>query len=81
MKLHFKVFDFIPARLSVAIMLFFACWINYMMRVNMSVNIIAMVPEDGQTTSVKSECEAIANNDSLLSNVNATVVTKRHLRQ
>ncbi|CAK1586918.1 unnamed protein product [Parnassius mnemosyne] len=81
MKLHFKVFDIIPARFSVAVMLFFACWINYMMRVNMSVNIIAMVPEDDQSTSVKSECEAIANNDSLLSNVSATVVTKRHLRQ
>ncbi|CAH2043611.1 unnamed protein product, partial [Iphiclides podalirius] len=81
MKLHLNIFDLVPARLSVAIMLFFACWVNYMMRVNMSVNIIAMVPDDAKTTSVKSECEAIANNDSSLYNFSTTVVTKRQLRQ
>ncbi|GBP26975.1 hypothetical protein EVAR_95761_1 [Eumeta japonica] len=41
--------DAVPARLNVALMMFFACWINYMLRVNMSVNIIAMVP--GNSTS------------------------------
>lgn len=43
--------DLVPARFNVAIMMFFACWVNYMMRVNMSVNIIAMVPDDSKTTS------------------------------
>ncbi|XP_014360058.2 uncharacterized transporter slc-17.2 [Papilio machaon] len=81
MKVHFKIFDVVPARFSVAIMLFFACWVNYMMRVNMSVNIIAMVPDDAKTTSVKSECEAIANNDSATNNVTTTLIAKHHLRQ
>jgi ACS family sodium-dependent inorganic phosphate cotransporter len=35
--------DGIPKRLNVAIMLFMACFISYMLRVNMSVNILAMV--------------------------------------
>ncbi|XP_045775220.1 uncharacterized transporter slc-17.2-like [Maniola jurtina] len=81
MKLHIKLFDLIPARFNVAIMMFFACWVNYMLRVNMSVNIIAMVPDDNKATSVKSECKAIVNNDSLLYNDTASVVTKRDIRQ
>ncbi|CAH0694592.1 unnamed protein product [Spodoptera exigua] len=36
----------IPVRFVVAIMMFFACDVNYMMRVNISVGIIAMVPRD-----------------------------------
>ncbi|CAG2066685.1 unnamed protein product, partial [Timema podura] len=36
--------DFIPARVNVAIMSFLACWINYMLRVNMTLAIVAMVP-------------------------------------
>ncbi|XP_075980302.1 sialin-like [Anticarsia gemmatalis] len=79
MKFHIKLFDIVPARFNVAIMMFFACWVNYMMRVNMSVNIIAMVPDHSATTSVKSECKAIVTNDSSL--YNSTVVTKRELRQ
>ena len=43
--------DVVPARFNVAVMMFFACWVNYMMRVNMSVNIIAMVPDETTTTS------------------------------
>lgn len=35
--------DRIPTRFNVAIMLFMACLISYMLRVNMSVNILAMV--------------------------------------
>ncbi|CAH0725773.1 unnamed protein product, partial [Brenthis ino] len=81
MKIHIKLFDLIPARFNVGIMLFFACWVNYMLRVNMSVNIIAMVPDDTKTTSVKSECEAIVNDDSSLYNDTTTVVMKRELRQ
>ncbi|XP_028162788.1 putative inorganic phosphate cotransporter isoform X1 [Ostrinia furnacalis] len=77
MKLHIKAFDAIPARLVVGIMMFFACWVNYMMRVNMSVNIIAMVPDNKNATSVKSQCEAIVTNDSALYNETAFVVTRR----
>lgn len=33
----------VPARLSIGVMLFMACLITYMLRVNMSVNILAMV--------------------------------------
>ncbi|KAH8355069.1 hypothetical protein KR093_004851, partial [Drosophila rubida] len=36
---------FVPKRLNVAIMMFMICLINYMMRVNLSINIIAMVQE------------------------------------
>uniref|UniRef100_A0A182F445 Major facilitator superfamily (MFS) profile domain-containing protein n=1 Tax=Anopheles albimanus TaxID=7167 RepID=A0A182F445_ANOAL len=38
-----KAYDRIPTRFNVAIMLFMACLISYMLRVNMSVNILAMV--------------------------------------
>ncbi|CAB3253310.1 unnamed protein product [Arctia plantaginis] len=79
MKFHIKLFDLVPARFNIALMMFFACWINYMMRVNMSVNIIAMVPDTSGSASVKSECEAIVTNDTSL--YNTTVVTKRELRQ
>lgn len=33
----------IPARLNIGLMLFAACFISYMLRVNMSINILAMV--------------------------------------
>ncbi|CAF4930865.1 unnamed protein product [Pieris macdunnoughi] len=72
-----SISDAIPARFIVALMLFFACWINYMLRVNMSVNIIAMVPEDKTTKTVESECKAVANDVSLH---NDTDITKQ-LRQ
>lgn len=35
--------DLIPKRFVIAIMLFTACFVSYMMRVNMSINLIAMV--------------------------------------
>uniref|UniRef100_A0A182NQ00 Major facilitator superfamily (MFS) profile domain-containing protein n=1 Tax=Anopheles dirus TaxID=7168 RepID=A0A182NQ00_9DIPT len=38
-----KAIDRIPTRFNVSIMLFMACLISYMLRVNMSVNILAMV--------------------------------------
>uniref|UniRef100_A0A182XA81 Major facilitator superfamily (MFS) profile domain-containing protein n=1 Tax=Anopheles quadriannulatus TaxID=34691 RepID=A0A182XA81_ANOQN len=42
--IHFiKAIDRIPTRFNVSIMLFMACLISYMLRVNMSVNILAMV--------------------------------------
>ncbi|XP_062134100.1 sialin [Drosophila sulfurigaster albostrigata] len=36
---------YVPKRVNVAVMLFMICLINYMMRVNLSINIIAMVQE------------------------------------
>ncbi|XP_030566420.1 sialin [Drosophila novamexicana] len=36
---------YVPKRVNVAIMLFMMCLINYMMRVNLSINIIAMVQD------------------------------------
>ncbi|XP_060804897.1 putative inorganic phosphate cotransporter [Amyelois transitella] len=80
MKFHIKVFDVVPARFNVAMMMFFACWVNYMMRVNMSVNIIAMVPDKTNNTSVQSECEAITTDDSAL-NTTMSAVTRLDLRQ
>ncbi|XP_023162936.2 sialin [Drosophila hydei] len=38
-------FFYVPKRVIVAIMLFMMCLINYMMRVNLSINIIAMVTD------------------------------------
>uniref|UniRef100_A0A336LRM6 CSON010445 protein n=1 Tax=Culicoides sonorensis TaxID=179676 RepID=A0A336LRM6_CULSO len=42
-------FDKVPARFNVGIMLFMACFIAYMVRVNISVNILAMVMPDNKT--------------------------------
>ncbi|XP_022823009.1 uncharacterized transporter slc-17.2-like isoform X1 [Spodoptera litura] len=56
----------IPVRFIVAIMMFFACGINYMMRVNVSVNIIAMVPRDITNKKQQSECESTQTNKSEL---------------
>lgn len=33
----------IPVRLNIGLMLFAACFVSYMLRVNMSINILAMV--------------------------------------
>lgn len=44
-----------PKRVNLAIMLFMACLLSYMMRVNLSINIIAMVDNssnDNGTTEV-----------------------------
>ncbi|KAG7312256.1 hypothetical protein JYU34_001728 [Plutella xylostella] len=80
MKIHIKFLELVPARFIVAMMMFFACWVNYMMRVNMSVNIIAMVPGDSRDIAkVQSECEAIVANSSLLNDTSS--VSTRPLRQ
>lgn len=41
--------DKIPTRFNVAMMLFMACFVAYMVRVNISVNILAMVVPDNKT--------------------------------
>jgi len=40
---YLKKIDKIPTRLNIGVMLFFACALSYMMRVNVSINILAMV--------------------------------------
>lgn len=37
--------DIVPKRLSIAVMMFFACFFSYMLRVNMSINLLAMVQQ------------------------------------
>lgn len=41
-----------PKRVIVAIMLFLMCLINYMMRVNLSLNIIAMVEQRDENNTI-----------------------------
>uniref|UniRef100_A0A1L8DEH7 Putative permease of the major facilitator superfamily protein n=2 Tax=Nyssomyia neivai TaxID=330878 RepID=A0A1L8DEH7_9DIPT len=46
-----RVFRKVPARLNIGFMLFLGCFITYMVRVNMSINILAMVePRDANDT-------------------------------
>lgn len=48
--------DYIPARLNVGFMVFFACFFTYMLRANMSINLLAMVQPtaslDPNTTAI-----------------------------
>lgn len=52
-----KVFDVIPVRFNLWLMIFTSCWVAYMLRVNMSLNIIAMVPQPAHS-KIQSQCEA-----------------------
>uniref|UniRef100_A0A182IPE5 Major facilitator superfamily (MFS) profile domain-containing protein n=1 Tax=Anopheles atroparvus TaxID=41427 RepID=A0A182IPE5_ANOAO len=65
-----KTSDRIPTRFNVSIMLFMACLISYMLRVNMSVNILAMVqPIQGnakQPTPVSNTSDSLNNRTTLL---------------
>ncbi|CAG4956010.1 unnamed protein product [Parnassius apollo] len=54
--INIKLFDVVPARLNVWLMIFTSCWIAYMLRVNMSLNLIAMVPSPSRNVSVRSQC-------------------------
>ncbi|XP_013180216.1 PREDICTED: uncharacterized transporter slc-17.2-like [Papilio xuthus] len=60
-----KVFDVIPARLNLGLMIFTSCWVVYMLRVNMSLNLIAMVPPTPRNVSVQSQC---GSNDDIMVN-------------
>lgn len=42
-KYFFSIPEKIPTRFNVGVMLFMACFISYMLRVNISINILAMV--------------------------------------
>jgi hypothetical protein len=50
----FSFFSFlgkIPARFNVAVMLFMACFTAYMLRTNISINLIAMVQDSNNSTN------------------------------
>ncbi|KAI8038522.1 hypothetical protein M5D96_008422 [Drosophila gunungcola] len=51
---------YVPKRVNLAIMLFMACLLSYMMRVNLSINIIAMV-EDTSSHENGTEVEVLPN--------------------
>ncbi|XP_062531601.1 sialin isoform X2 [Bombyx mori] len=60
--------DVIPARLNLWVMLFTSCWVAYMLRVNISLNLIAMVPQTSHNSSSTSQCGAkddVVRNTSL----------------
>ncbi|KAH9639340.1 hypothetical protein HF086_012950 [Spodoptera exigua] len=44
----------VPARFNLWVMLFTSCWVVYMLRVNMSLNLIAMVPQTHSNSSANS---------------------------
>ncbi|XP_028162756.1 sialin-like isoform X2 [Ostrinia furnacalis] len=48
----------VPVRFNLWIMLFTSCWVAYMLRVNMSLNLIAMVPQEKGNASSRSQCGA-----------------------
>ncbi|XP_061718514.1 putative inorganic phosphate cotransporter isoform X1 [Cydia pomonella] len=52
------VIGVVPVRFNVWVMLFTSCWVAYMLRVNMSLNIIAMVPQVESNTTSHSQCNA-----------------------
>lgn len=53
----------VPTRFIIGVMLFTACFMNYMVRVNMSINLIAMVnPNTNSTTGGVAECVIINGN-------------------
>ncbi|XP_050666153.1 sialin-like [Leptidea sinapis] len=55
--INIKSFDVIPVRVNLWLMIFTACWVIYMLRVNMSLNLIAMVPEQSKTNTARlSQC-------------------------
>ncbi|CAF4930771.1 unnamed protein product [Pieris macdunnoughi] len=61
-------------------MIFTSCWVIYMLRVNISLNLIAMVPEPAQTSASKrSQCASLrAANETF--NANMTMEDAKNLR-
>jgi len=58
---------YVPKRINLAIMLFMACLLSYMMRVNLSINIIAMV-EDTSSHENGTEVEALPDVSLIIGN-------------
>ncbi|KAJ2945607.1 hypothetical protein O0L34_g431 [Tuta absoluta] len=51
-----KFLDVIPVRFNLWVMLLTSCWVVYMLRVNMSLNLIAMVPQSHNSSSSRAQC-------------------------
>ncbi|XP_073961716.1 sialin-like isoform X1 [Choristoneura fumiferana] len=58
----------VPVRFNLWIMIFTSCWVVYMLRVNMSLNIIAMVPQTHSTSNTTSVSQCNAK-DAIIRNV------------
>ncbi|XP_030040391.2 sialin isoform X1 [Manduca sexta] len=62
------VVNVVPVRFNLWIMLFTSCWAAYMLRVNLSLNLIAMVPQAPRNSNVRSQCgskDDVVRNSSL----------------
>ncbi|XP_072944844.1 sialin-like isoform X2 [Epargyreus clarus] len=58
-KRHQKCYkDVVPVRFNLWVMLFTSCWVVYMLRVNMSLNLIAMVPHEAKNITAMSQCDS-----------------------
>lgn len=57
---------YVPKRVNVAIMLFMICLVNYMMRVNLSINIIAMVEERYDNGTIVEKPDVCINNINMV---------------
>ncbi|XP_026321197.1 uncharacterized transporter slc-17.2-like isoform X3 [Hyposmocoma kahamanoa] len=51
-----KKLHLVPVRFNLWVMLLTSCWVVYMLRVNMSLNLIAMVPQTRNNSSSQSTC-------------------------
>ncbi|XP_046969746.1 sialin-like [Vanessa cardui] len=56
--INLKIIDIVPVRVNLWIMIFTSCWVVYMLRVNMSLNLIAMVPQPAKNISLRNQCSA-----------------------
>ncbi|XP_047535676.1 sialin-like [Vanessa atalanta] len=54
--INLKIIDIVPVRVNLWIMIFTSCWVVYMLRVNMSLNLIAMVPQPAKNISIRNQC-------------------------
>ncbi|XP_022822793.1 sialin-like isoform X1 [Spodoptera litura] len=74
----------VPVRFNLWVMLFTSCWVVYMLRVNMSLNLIAMVPQTHSNGSTsRSQCDP---KDDVLTNetlrrVDGVHVHASHVKQ
>ncbi|CAK1555783.1 unnamed protein product [Leptosia nina] len=80
--MNLKFFDVVPVRFNLWLMIFTSCWVIYMLRVNISLNLIAMVPEPAKTTTKTSQCGSNlqAVNETMKFDANATLDEVRKSR-
>ncbi|XP_026725730.1 sialin-like isoform X2 [Trichoplusia ni] len=74
--------DVVPVRFNLWVMLFTSCWVVYMLRVNMSLNLIAMVPQTSNNYTSRSQCEPkddVVTNETIR-HVDGTDVKAAHVK-